>query len=213
MSATSASAIMYFFTFIGGVVCKLYDDITDNHIRIPRVGKEVLKMLHTVLYTIISATDFNFSFAFYIVNFVGALANPSAWVGAYERACLYVLFLPCIVSFGYISNVKMVDIIIFLITFLGSILEIWLKFNEISIYKLLFRLLGVIYLVGVITLLNISNFTKKMFYYTLGYILASCIFQSVNLFWQPIKPRKKKRKKAAAAASLDAAAAAHKQSG
>lgn len=172
--------------FLCGCINKIYDDLHDSHFPMSDLFSEILKHLHTLLYTTITITDFNFATLFYLFNITNYLADSKAWLGSYEKSCLYVLLLPCLFSIGTRTIPKKMDILIYLHLVLGCLLEVYLHFDEVSIFKLGFRLSSLIFYSVVLFACSLfgllSGFTYKIMIYMFGYIFASCVFQSIQLF-------------------------------
>lgn len=187
--------VAYLCAFFAGIACKLYDDITDNHLKcVPETIKEALKIIHTLLYGLVASTDFNFAYLFYMVNMINAFLNPTAWTGTYEKACLYVLWIPCVLSLPYVSMATIWDFGLLLILIFGSIVEVFIKFTatpnnatamepppDVSINKLVFRFIGVVVLLGALIMFPFSAFVRKLLAYILGYLIMSCLFQATAL--------------------------------
>jgi hypothetical protein len=128
---------IYIVAFCAGVLCKTYDDIVDNNIEfVTPVAKESLKMAHTLLYGILASFDAPFAFIFYVVNLINAFLNPSAWTGDYERACLYILWVPCLVSILYhmhtniTPKVNGADFSLLVLMMCAGICEVFIRFSN-----------------------------------------------------------------------------------
>lgn len=183
---------IFIICFLCGTICKIYDDIHDNHIPISDLISEILKHTHTLLYTIISVSDFNFAVLFYLFNISNYFVDSYAWLSAYEKSCFYVLFLPCLFSIGTFTPIKTMDILIYLHLVLGCLFEVYLKFDEISIYKLGFRIIFLMFYSSVLFICSffknsqndgiVSGFTYKIMIWMFGYVFSSCVFQSIQLF-------------------------------
>lgn len=189
-TTATTTTIAYLCAFFAGIACKLYDDITDNNIKcVPATVKEALKIVHTLLYGLVASTDFNFAYLFYMVNLINAFLNPTAWTGIYEKACLYVLWLPCLLSLPYVAMATIWDFGLLLILIFGSIVEVFIKFSssssstadhgqDVSPNKFIFRFVGVIVLLGALIMCPFSAFVRKLLAYILGYLIMSCLFQA-----------------------------------
>lgn len=184
--------------FIAGALCKLYDDIEDAGLAVAQTIKEALKMAHAVLFCAVAAADYNFAFLCYIVNLINAFLNPGAWTGAYEKACLYVLWIPCLLAIvaghrATPSNLWDVAIMAVLVTASawdamrdngagiaavppGGTTVPSLE-SEISLKKLGLRAAGAVALIVAMAIIPFSGYVKKSAAYILGYLLMSCAFQ------------------------------------
>lgn len=172
--------------FLCGIVCKIYDDLHDSHFPMSDLFSDILKHLHTLLYTTITITDFNFATLFYLFNITNYLADSKAWSGSYEKSCLYVLLLPCLFSIGTQTRPKITDILFYIYFVLGCLLEVYLNFDEVSVFKLGFRIGSLLFcstFLFVCSFFGIfSSFIYKIMIYMFGYVFASCVFQSIQLF-------------------------------
>ena len=64
----------YLYAFLGGLLCKAYDDFNDNHMIGSHV-QELLKGSQWILLTLLSYNDFNFALVNYVINALNALIN------------------------------------------------------------------------------------------------------------------------------------------
>lgn len=193
--------VYYPLAFAAGVLCKLYDDITDAGLVVAPTLKEALKIAHAVLFCSVASADYNFAFLCYIVNLINAFLNPVAWTGAYERACLYVLWIPCLLAViaghgATPSNLWDVAIMAILVVASawdamrgddivppgGSETHEPSLEDEISLQKFGLRAVGAIGLAAVMRWCPFSGYVKKSGAYILGYLLMSCAFQIWGLY-------------------------------
>jgi len=177
--------------FIAGILCKLYDDIIDAGLEVSQTLKEALKIAHAVLFCYIAASDYNFAFLCYVVNLINAFLNPGAWTGAYERACLYVLWIPCLLAImaGYSPTASNIwDVAIMTVLVCASAWDATRDISpttttapsletEISPKKLVLRAIGALGLIIAVIFIPFSSYVKKSAAYIIGYLLMSCAFQ------------------------------------
>jgi hypothetical protein len=191
---------MYPLAFTAGVLCKLYDDITDAGLDVAPVVKEVLKIAHAVLFCSVASADYNFAFLCYIVNLINAFLNPAAWTSAYERACLYVLWIPCLLAViaGHgATPSNLWDVAIMAVLVAASAWDATRAEDdgcgnavppppsldaEISLTKLALRAAGALGLAAVMYWCPFSGYVKKSGAYILGYLLMSCAFQIWGMY-------------------------------
>jgi hypothetical protein len=101
----------YLYAFLGGLSCKIYDDLYDNGMIGSHV-QEVLKGSQWILLTLLSYNDFNFSILAYIANGLNALNNWEEWKHPYETSLLLLYpFLICI-SFWSRAYLNVYDILV-----------------------------------------------------------------------------------------------------
>jgi hypothetical protein len=169
--------------FLGGFLCKVYDDLNDNHILTP-LPQEILKGAQWILLTLLSYNDFNFAIFAYIANALNAIVNWNEWNHPYETSLLILYpFLVCI-SFWSRSYLNVYDIIVILYILLTLLLEpIFFKeeYSTNKFYSRVYALLLSVIAIFVSPYFNISPSLIKFLYYSLGYDLFSSGFQAYLL--------------------------------
>ncbi len=86
----------YIIPLIGGITCKLFDDLDDNNFLTNDLFREFLKGIQWITLTLMSYNDFNFSVVAFVINVVNAISNwGTAWNNGYEKSLLilYPVFL------------------------------------------------------------------------------------------------------------------------
>ena len=166
--------------FIGGIVCKLYDDLYDNNILTNETFKEILKGSHWITLTLSSYNDFNFTIIALFINFMNFLFNSSAWLYPYETSVmsLYPIFL--FLSFPIRKSIGYVEVFYLLFMTGGMIWDPLVMTEEFSHRKFLQRtLVAICSLIGIVGGLyfDVSFSFIKLSIYSLGYFLSSSIFQ------------------------------------
>jgi hypothetical protein len=173
---------------IAGALCKLYDDLNDNNlyeyfeIKQKEYINEFLKGLHYIFYTILSL-NYEWYYIFYTTTLtIGCLYDPSAYSNYYEFSGLIsVYFISLFINYQNIINFNFYDILFFLIYLIGGKIEFTSMQIEYSKSKLFIRLLSIIFFICILVFNNMyklfSNNIDCFLYYTIGYLLVSCIFQ------------------------------------
>ena len=173
----------YLYAFLGGLLCKVYDDLNDNGM-IGEHAQEILKGSQWILLTLLSYNDFNFSIFGYIANGLNALVNWNEWNHPYESALLILYpFLVCI-SFWSRSYLNIYDGIVILYILLTLLIEPILFKEEYSTNKFYSRMYAVVLSLIAICIapyFNISTSLMKFLYYSLGYDIFSSGFQAYLL--------------------------------
>ena len=186
-----------FLAFLAGIVCKLYDDLDDN-IYLKRLKDpplmEALKGLHYILFTTLSIFDPLFFIISYIGNFLHNLKNDDSFKKPYEASLLYsFLILFFIIDYTKIVGISLLDYC-YLISFLFWMgIEPLLKFPEYSYNKLYFRLI-IVFSTIISSCIMVSNTTKNIMLYVLGYFMISVFVQYYSLKQKDTKKLKHKNK-------------------
>ena len=178
---------------LGGISCKLYDDLIDNTIIEKPIILECLKGSQWILLTLISMNDFNFAIAFYCMNLLNAIANADEWNEPYETSLLYIYPVLILLSFHTRQYLHIYDIVLILFNVMVFGIEPLVIKEEVSNRKLVTRVIILYCLLFVIVLgsyFSLSTSIIKIFYYSLGYTITSSIFQAYSLGYIPgVSPR------------------------
>jgi len=172
------------YTILGGIVCKVYDDLNDMDILKSDRLNEVLKGLTWIFLTLISMNDFNFSAVLYAVNLVNSISNLKEWQNPYESSLLYLYPIFLILSFHTRAYLTFTDSIICILTILGSYIEPYILNEEISYKKIITRVIGIVncsILLYLSSYFNISSMILKILYATIAYNITSVFFQVYQL--------------------------------
>jgi hypothetical protein len=173
----------YLYAFLGGLLCKIYDDLNDNSMIGGHV-QELLKGSQWILLTLLSYNDFNFALFNFIANGMNAANNWKEWNHSYETSllCLTPLFL--LISFSSRSTLTIYDLIYICIWFITMYVEPLIVTEEFSNRKLYLRMFGsfnaIISILGGLYF-GISPSCIKISFYCLGYCLFSSGFQAYLL--------------------------------
>jgi len=178
----------YLYAFLGGVLCKVYDDMHDNDM-IGRHLQEILKGSQWILLAILCHADFNFASIILILNGLNAVNNWDEWNFPYETALLVLAPIFLLISFHsvrYFSGYDWLYLIIF--TIFMALEPLFIK-EEFSYRKLLIRSglsMGTLTGIYVASYFDISPSILKFSYYCLGYALFSSCFQAYLLTRSPV---------------------------
>jgi hypothetical protein len=181
---------MLFQAFLGGLSCKLYDDLNDNIVLkkfYNTTFMEYLKGIHYISLVSVSIDDPLFFIIFYIGCFLNHLRDGDAFKEPYEHSLLYsFILLFIILDYTKITNdVGLTDIIIFSVFFFSMFIEkvvmhYFVQDSEFSTSKLIIRMLALICVV-LSFLLCKSKSTKHLFTYLTGYVILSILIQYYSL--------------------------------
>jgi hypothetical protein len=173
----------YTYACLGGIVAKVYDDLSDNDLLDPLVG-EILKGCFWILLTLLSYNDFNFSVLNYGVNALNAYSNPSGYKDPYETTLLILapFFILISYSTAFFPSVK--DLMYILTFVVGMFLEPLFVTEEFSFRKLLMRVFFCIssvvwVIVGVY--MGVAPSYIKLLCFGIGYFFVSAGFQAYLL--------------------------------
>jgi hypothetical protein len=178
----------YLYAFLGGLTCKIYDDLNDNGMIGGHV-QELLKGSQWILLTLLSYNDFNFSIFAYIANGLNALVNWKEWNHPYETSLLVLYPFLLFISFWSRSYLNMYDIIVAVYIVMTLLIEPILFKEEYSTTKFYSRVYALVLSFVAICIapyFDISPFLVKFLYYSLGYDLFSTGFQAYLLTRSPI---------------------------
>lgn len=178
-----------FLALLGGVSCKLYDDLKDMKLIKSEKLNEILKGSQWMLLTLLSMYDFNFSILVYIINFTNSSLNPEEWSDAYESSLLYLYPILILLSFHTRKYISIGDSVVFICIVLFMSIETALVTEESSYTKLLSRSILALISIVLVSIVsystnsfNISLSVIKIVYYLIGYTITSIFFQAYNLY-------------------------------
>jgi len=177
----------YLYAFLGGLSCKIYDDLNDNGMIGSHV-QEVLKGSQWILLTLLSYNDFNFALINYIINGLNALNNWEEWKFSYETSLLILTPIFLLISFhtaNYFSNYDLFYLVVFVLC-MG--LEPLIIKEEFSYRKFIVRIIAlIISILGIVLgiYLGVSPSLVKISCYATGYFLFSSGFQAYLLLHSP----------------------------
>jgi hypothetical protein len=203
---------LYTFSFLFGVIIKIYDDLNDNKLfkyydflkKNKKYINNILQCLIVGCLTVLSFQDFMFCFDFTIMNIIFFSIDRNAFSESYEFSGLIMISMLCLFLF-FISKQK-VTLDLFNKFLIISIISITLLFidyfilnnAEYGLVKLILRFVTLINLIILIVTLFIFNLnkiniiSKNLILFGIGYLFTSCIFQFLLLY---IKNKKIKNKK------------------
>ena len=182
---------MLFQAFLGGLSCKLYDDLNDNTVLkkfYNTTFMEYLKGIHYISFISVSIDDPLFFIIFYFGSFINHLKDYDAFKEPYEHSLLYsFILLFIILDYTKITNVGLSDIISFSIFFFCMFMEKIIMYyfvvdSEFSVFKLIIRSLGLTSLVAAYLLCKSSKSTKNLFAYFIGNLIISILVQYYSLY-------------------------------
>ena len=170
----------YIVPLIGGISCKLYDDLYDNNILKNEILKEFLKGVQWVVLTLMSYNDFNFTVIAMIANGANALFNKDGWNNPYETSLLMLYPIFLVISYQTRKSINLIEIFYLLVIFCSMIWDPIVITEEYSYRKFIQR--SLVFVSSVIALivgiyLNISMSFIKLTLYSTGYFFTSSIFQ------------------------------------
>jgi len=175
----------YVYAFLGGLSCKIYDDLNDNGFIQYEIIKEILKGSQWVLLTLLSYNDFNFSAINFIINGLNALNNWKEWNFPYESSLLMLTPFFLLISFQTRVFPNRFDWLYIFVFVACMAIEPLVISEEFSVRKLIVRILALINscigLIGGIYF-GISPSFVKVSCYAIGYFLFSVGFQAYLLY-------------------------------
>lgn len=172
--------------FLGGVSCKLYDDLYDNNLISNTIG-EVLKGSQWILMTLLAHNDFVFAAFIYAINGLNAVNNWAEWDHPHESSVLLLFPIFLVISFStrFVPNIyEWFYIAVFVLCM--SLEPLFIK-EEYSTRKIALRSVLVVGLTAGIyagPIFGISPSILKVSYYSLGYAIVSVCFQAGLLLLQ-----------------------------
>lgn len=163
-----------------GAVCKVYDDLTDNHLSSNALLLEYLKGLEWSSLALLSFQDFTFAVTMYLMNLINAIHNPREWSLPYEHSMLLLYPLFIAMSYNTGTPISIWDGYIFACSVFHNIVEPYFFSEEFSSKKFVLRFWYVLsFAVGF--LLPGSHSIKKLMAYGMGYMFVSTLFQAYLL--------------------------------
>ena len=205
---------LYTFSFLFGVIIKIYDDLNDNKLfkyydflkKNKKYINNILQCLIVGCLTVLSFQDFMFCFDFTIMNIIFFSIDRNAFSESYEFSGLIMISMLCLFLF-FISKQK-VTLDLFNKFLIISIISITLLFidyfilnnAEYGLVKLILRFITLINLIILIVTLFIFNLnkiniiSKNLILFGIGYLFTSCIFQFLLLYMKNKKIKKNKKK-------------------
>ena len=178
----------YLYAFLGGLLCKVYDDFNDNHM-IGNHVQEILKGSQWILLAILCHADFNFASIIFILNALNAVNNWEEWDFPYETSLLVLAPVFLLMSFHTVSYFSMYDWLYLIIFTLCMALEPLFIKEEFSYRKLMVRgclSINTLFGICIASYFDISPSILKFSYYCLGYALFSSGFQAYLLTRSPV---------------------------
>jgi len=175
----------YLYAFLGGAVCKIYDDFNDNKIITNQVALESIKGLQWTTLALLSYNDFNFTIFNYIINFGNALVNWKEWNHPYETSLLIVYPFFLLTSYSTRAYITFYDLLCIIYIFTCFVTEPSFITEEYSYRKLFIRISCILLCIIALILNNhlpVSLFMQKTLYFGIGYHLVSSCFQAYMLF-------------------------------
>ena len=184
----------FYISFLGGLSCKLYDDLNDNYTLSSFKNDtlmEFLKGIHYISFTSVSINEPLYFLFSYVANFLNFLANRDCWKDPYEYSLLYSFLILFVILYNknknYFENLNLYEVFYICSFLCGMFIEpIISKFflekdKEFSTSKLLMRIL---YGLGAFVLIHLSksSVVKYIFYYMLGYFICSSVIQFYSLY-------------------------------
>ena len=165
---------------LSGALCKIYDDSSDSKLVTDTVGLECLKGLQWISLCLLSSQDFNFSFMNYSMNVLNAISNPVEWSPAYEHSLLLIYPVFLALSYRTFQYPNMYDLFLLANFWVVMFAEPYFITEDYSHKKLVMRC---IFAAGMCVsfMMPISTPTRKMVGYCLGYLTASCAYQTYRL--------------------------------
>ena len=163
-----------------GISGKVYDDLYDNKLTDNQTIFETLKGSQWILLTLLSYSDFNFAFLFYIINVLNSVGNPNGWKPAYEKALLIFFPFLGLISYNTVKYLTLYDMSILTWFVCVMAFEPYFIPEERGFRKLISRSLITI---GLLTglafsyIFPVSVSIRKIIVYSLGYAITSVGFQ------------------------------------
>jgi len=182
--------MLLYLSFLAGLACKLYDDLSDNILLKEFKNEtfmEFLKGIHYISFTTISINEPLFFIVNYALNFLHSITNREAYKNPYEHSLFYsFLLLFFIIKYKKITTINIIDLLLlisflFLCFFEPLFISVFLKNKEVSKYKLYLRTCSLIY-VFICLLFSNSETLTYVLTYICAYIALSSIIQYYSLF-------------------------------
>jgi hypothetical protein len=173
----------YLYAFLGGLLCKVYDDLNDNNM-IDEQLQELLKGSQWILLTLLSYNDFNFALINYVINALNSLNNWQEWKFAYESSLLILAPVFLLISFRTVTYFSLYDWLYLVVFILCMALEPLIIKEEFSYRKFIVRTIALVNSILGVVLgihLGVSPSLVKISCYATGYFLFSSGFQAYLL--------------------------------
>jgi hypothetical protein len=180
---------------LAGAAAKLYDDLEDNNFLQKFRNStlmEFLKGLHYISFTALSVEEPMFFVLNYLYNILHSFGNKEGYSKPYEHSLLYsFLLLFIIIDYKKITSFCLIDKLIILAGILMSGLEPLVfnfdsKDSEYSFGKMKGRIITMILQI-IICYFSISNTTKYITSYIIGYLFISVLVQLYSLRMEKLK--------------------------
>jgi len=180
---------------LAGAAAKLYDDLEDNNLLQKFRNStlmEFLKGLHYISFTTLSVEEPMFFVLNYLYNILHSFGNKEGYSKPYEHSLLYsFLLLFIIIDYKKITSFCLIDKLIILAGILMSGLEPLVfnfdsKDSEYSFGKMKGRIITMILQI-IICYFSISNTTKYITSYIIGYLFISVLVQLYSLRMEKLK--------------------------
>ena len=188
-----------FMSFLGGFVCKLYDDLKDNALLFHfknEVIMEMLKGLHYISFTLVSLEEPLFFCFHYFGNYLHHLNNKKAFSEPYEKSLFFsFLLLLLALDIKKVNQFTFNDLITICLFMCAMIIEPLIINSEYSFRKLLCRIFYLVFASVLCVLPNISTVSLYPILYMVGYLALSAIVQCYSLFIHKKNPEKIKTKR------------------
>jgi len=187
---------------LAGAAAKLYDDLEDNNLLQKFRNStlmEFLKGLHYISFTTLSVEEPMFFVLNYLYNILHSFGNKEGYSKPYEHSLLYsFLLLFIIIDYKKITSFCLIDKLIILAGILMSGLEPLVfnfdsKDSEYSFGKMKGRIITMILQI-IICYFSISNTTKYITSYIIGYLFISVLVQLYSLRMEKLKIEIEKEK-------------------
>jgi len=170
----------YIVPLIGGISCKIYDDLSDNNLLNNEVFKECLKAIQWITLTLMSYNDFNFAVIVIIVNGANVFFNINEWNKGYETSLLIVYPIFLIISYSTRRTIRLIEFLYLGIIVCSMIWDPVVMTEEYShrkfIQRVLISLSSTIAFIGTLYFKMSMSFIKLTLY-SVGYFIFSSIFQ------------------------------------
>ena len=193
---------LYTFSFLFGVIIKIYDDLNDNKLfkyydflkKNKKNINNILQCLIVGCLTVLSFQDFMFCFDFTIMNIIFFSIDRNAFSESYEFSGLIMISILCLFLFIISKQKVTLDLFNkFLIIFIISITLLFIDYfilnnTEYGLVKLILRFVTLINLIILIVTLFIFNLnkiniiSKNLILFGIGY-LSSRSQKSYRIQW------------------------------
>jgi len=173
---------------LSGLIVKIYDDTTENGIIQNGFLKECLHTLSCFLLACSSMNDFTYGLLMYVINLINHYGNPEAFSELKEKSILYTYPIFLLLTLVSIRKLDIIEVLILVISCICSFGEGSIIKEEVSLRK--FTMRAVFCVLTSMTLsvaMYFDLFSRsliKLFLFGLFYLLASCVYQSYELFFK-----------------------------